>query len=360
MRDYLIILLPVNEDSSFQWARITDDAIIETGTSTLSEMRNLSQSNLPITLILPGQNIQTFEHTLPKMSRREQAKAVLFSIEDSLSTPLDTLHVALHDGDAKTVSVIGSAFMDNIQDWAKDNDLNITEVYADYQSLIGLDGNPIALSDRIISPALLGHTLDLDWYKGVTQTVDQHTLFETIKNNRANATNLMQGAFAPRSNFSAVKTPLIQFGGLVAALAMASLFLNTMQARSLSAQADDVKRQTAALYTAQTGQAAPSNPARTVTLAARNSANVPTQFLSLNAIAFKALSSFEDVTIDRLSYQNSRNEIQLRLVYPSFERAEAVQKAMEEAGGVFTPGGVREQNGRFVGEAVLKIQGGAP
>jgi len=74
MRDYLIILLPVNEDSSFQWARITDDAIIETGTSTLSEMRNLSQSNLPITLILPGQNIQTFEHTLPKMSRREPTR----------------------------------------------------------------------------------------------------------------------------------------------------------------------------------------------------------------------------------------------------------------------------------------------
>jgi len=119
-----------------------------------------------------------------------------------------------------------------------------------------------------------------------------------------------------------------------------------------------VTQQTAELYVSQTGKAAPSDPARAIRVASRNGAVAPTQFLALNSIAFQALSTFDDVTIDRLSYQNNRDEIQLRLIYPSFERADAVKQAMEQAGGDFTPGGVREQNGRFVGEAVLKMQAG--
>jgi hypothetical protein len=94
-----------------------------------------------------------------------------------------------------------------------------------------------------------------------------------------------------------------------------------------------------------------------VTQAARQGQITPTQFLALSDISFRALQDFDDVSIERVSYQSNRDELQLRLVYPSFERADEVQRAMTEAGGQFIPGGVREQSGRFVGEAVLKLGG---
>ena len=363
MRNYFIILLPVDENAFALWARINDDTLTESGEISLSDLSDISDQALPIRLIIPGQNVQTFTYDLPKMSRREKEKAVLFSIEDSLSTSLEGLHVAFkdtetEDGLLKTASVIEAAFMENIQNWAHEQAVDLISVHADYQALLSLDVTALTLSDRIIQPGFLGRTFDPDWYEGEATELDRSKLFEAIKNNSAHATNLMQGAFAPGSQFGAIRKPLLHLSGFIAALAIAALFLGVMETRSISAQAHIVKQQTAELYTSQTGQTAPSDPARAIRVASRNGAVAPTQFLALNSIAFQALSTFDDVTIDRLSYQNNRDEIQLRLIYPSFERADAVKQAMEQAGGDFTPGGVREQNGRFVGEAVLKMQAG--
>jgi len=63
------------------------------------------------------------------------------------------------------------------------------------------------------------------------------------------------------------------------------------------------------------------------------------------------------LSVEQLRYQDSRNELQLRIVYPSFESAGALETAIRAAGGQLTTGGVREQSGRFVGEATLR--GGA-
>ena len=61
--------------------------------------------------------------------------------------------------------------------------------------------------------------------------------------------------------------------------------------------------------------------------------------------------------MEQLRYQDSKTELQLRLVYPSFESAGQLENAIRAAGGQLTTGGVREQSGRFVGEASLR--GGA-
>jgi len=53
----------------------------------------------------------------------------------------------------------------------------------------------------------------------------------------------------------------------------------------------------------------------------------------------------------------SNNELQLRLIYPSFESAGELEQAIRSAGGQLITGGVREQSGRFIGEATLR--GGA-
>jgi type II secretion system protein L len=199
----------------------------------------------------------------------------------------------------------------------------------------------------------------LDWYDGDRAEIESEALFSLITKNLSNTTNLRQGEFAPKRQFGAKGRVWMKMAGMAAALGLAVLVFEGMNARAVKAQAQDIHLQTQKLYTQATGQNAPDNPARAVIQAQKNGQVTPTQFLVLSDIAFAALDDFEDVTIERLNFQDSRNELQMRLIYPSFERADQVKRAMEIAGGHFVPGGVREQSGRFVGEAVLKLKGGA-
>ncbi len=358
MRDSLILLLPVSSDAPLYWGVWSDGAMTESGKLDLVAAGGLSDKGLPVTLIIPGQEVRNFEHNLPKMNRRERAKAVLFSIEDKLSSPLESLHVALKDSEEqKTVSVIAKDIMEDAQNWASSVGLNVQRIVSDFEALEGSDLEVVTLEDRIIVPGTLGHTLDAGWYKGTATPIETLSALEMMAPKTADATNLMQGEFSPKSSLKGQSKTWLQLGGLAAALGLAFVFFEITQARAMKAQAENIRAETAALYTAQTGQAAPSNPARAVAQASRSGQITPTQFLTLSDISFRALEAFDDVSIERVSYQSNRDELQMRLIYPSFERADEVQQAMTAAGGQFVPGGVREQSGRFVGEAVLKLGG---
>lgn len=359
MRDYILLITPVDETAPLHWAQCSDTDIIEIGSIAQSGLNKLAEKNLPITLIIPGQNVQTFTHELPKMNRRERAKAVLFSIEDKVSTSVESLHTVLNDEDMSTVTIIDRDLMHEIKDWASTHDLSLRSIMADYEALSLSETKPIRFQDRIIFSGRLGHSLDLDWYDGDATEIGPDAVFSFIVQNYANTTNLLQGEFAPKRSFGGKGKIWMQMAGMAAALGLAFLFFEGMDARAVKAQAQDIRAQTQTLYTQATGHNAPDNPARAVIQAQKNGQITPTQFLALSEIAFDALSDFEDVTIERLNFQDSRNELQMRLIYPSFERADQVKRAMDAAGGDFIPGGVREQSGRFVGEAVLRLKGGA-
>jgi general secretion pathway protein L len=80
-------------------------------------------------------------------------------------------------------------------------------------------------------------------------------------------------------------------------------------------------------------------------------------FLRLSQILFSGVEQIEGLSVDQLRYQDTNNELQLRLIYPSFESAGQLETAIRAAGGQLITGGVREQSGQFVGEATLR--GGA-
>ena len=67
------------------------------------------------------------------------------------------------------------------------------------------------------------------------------------------------------------------------------------------------------------------------------------------------MAGLDDVRVDQLRFNSDKGTLQLRLIYPSFDAAARVENAVSQAGGVLTTGGVREQNGAFVGEASLKM-----
>jgi type II secretory pathway component PulL len=346
--------MPVEADTPIQWGHWNGERVVETGETLMTHIQALADMSLPVIGVIPGQEVKTLSHELPQMNKRERRKAVLFAIEEQISSPLDTLHAALTDTDAQTVSVVKTSYMENAAAWANGHGLNLKYLIADYDALAGVEANAINLGDRVV---LSDHSLDPDWFNGESVILDKTTLFSHIAGQAAEATNLLQGEFAPKNKLGGSYGLWMQLGGLAACLGIAFLAVQGLQARAVKAQADTIRAETSALYARETGQPAPSNPARAVAQAKKNGVITPTEFLTLSDIAFRALEDFDDVRIERITFQDSRSELQLRLIYPSFERAEDVSRAMQSAGGTFVPGGVREQSGRFIGEAVLKLGG---
>ena len=71
-----------------------------------------------------------------------------------------------------------------------------------------------------------------------------------------------------------------------------------------------------------------------------------------------ALLQTSNIEIQSLSYEASKAQLNLRLIYSSFESAGELEQAVSRTGGRLRPGGVREQNNVLIGDAVF--ESGAP
>jgi len=170
--------------------------------------------------------------------------------------------------------------------------------------------------------------------------------------------NLLQGGYRPSSGFNLPRLPAIRLGVLAATALLALFIWNGVQDRAALAQAESLREQTAAEYRAATGQRAPSNPGRTAVQGLQSGPAPSAGFLDLSAVLFAGLAPLNDTRVDQMRFNAESGTLQLRLIYPSFDAASLVENSMAQAGGTLLTGGVREQNGAFVGEATLSLGGG--
>ena len=147
--------------------------------------------------------------------------------------------------------------------------------------------------------------------------------------------------------------------GLAAAALLALFIWNGVQDRAALAQAEDLRAQTAAEYSAATGERAPSNPGRAAAKNLQSSPAPSASFLDLSTVLFSGLAPMDDTRVDQLRFNAEDETLQLRLIYPDFDAAARIENSIAQAGGKLTTGGVREQNGSFVGEATLSLGGGS-
>lgn len=350
-----ILILPTTPDAP---------ALLGQGESDLWEVSHIALDTLEthdwddhVLVILPGQNIRSFETDLPKASRAQQIKAARFAHEDQIATSIDDLHVALSSGSPTITSFIDKDWLTATLEGLAKRGLTPKHVLADYDALQLLDA-PVTVIDRVVTPGRAGHAQDMGWTAPPAAISDQ-ALFAAISQSfsAGTTTNLLQDQFKPKSNVIGSVAGLTRFAGLAAACLIAFFAWQGVQARAMQKQASDLGMQSAALYTQTTGQAAPRNYTALAAQALQNPEAEGQVFLRLSNILFSAMSTMDDIQVDRMSYNPQRQELQLRLFYPDFDAAARLEQSMRQAGGDFIPGGVREQGDEFVGEAVLKIGG---
>ena len=350
MTQRLIIVMPSRADGPGLWGLLEGARVIRHGRDTPPVDSNAKA----VVAILSGQSVRIYPHELPATSKRDRLRAAGFSIEDKIAVPLDRVHIALSDD---RIAVIDKDELAANMAQLKEAGLSPSKAIADFEALADINGD-VNLLGRVVTTGPLGHAMDAAWAEDSSAHSDEALLSAIGKRlEQGDTLNILQNEFSPKSNFNFGWRKFAPLSGLAACLGIAALTLHGLEARALKLQAADLKTQTAQIYTEATGQAAPSNPALAATRALKSGGKDTLAFLRLSQILFSGVEQIEGVSVEQLRFQDSKTELQLRLVYPSFESAGELENAIRAAGGQLTTGGVREQSGRFVGEATLR--GGA-
>ncbi|MEM7728392.1 MAG: type II secretion system protein GspL [Pseudomonadota bacterium] len=309
-----------------------------------------------ISAILPGQQVRSFLTDVPdKVRGADRTRVARFAHEDRIAAPLDTLHVVVGAGDPAPTLMVARADMDAVLAVS-----DSVHIYADFDALGGLgsdtESGPVRLLGRVVTPGLPGEAVDADWSDVPGRVLDDASLARALFSHLdANgALDLRTGPYRRRLQWQAGPWGRVA-AGLLACAALGTV-LSLADARATQAQADALGERARALYTQATGEAAPANIARAVRRTAPADAD-PGAFLALSDALFGALSEHPGIRIERLSFDGSENALRLRLVYPDFEAAGALERSVAARGAAFATGGVREQNGRYVGDAAFQLEG---
>lgn len=306
----------------------------------------------PIHVIVSGQSVKQIKHDLPPMKDTDKLAAARFAIENSVGSPLSGQHVVIGGQDQHIVSVISHAKMKDISDHLTRADILPSGLYADFDVLTG--DLPLLLPDRAVYPGAGGYTLDRHW-ADLTGPEIRHsqamTLFDV-----SSATNLLAGEYAKAAALPFSKSGLIKTAALLLACFTALLGYEWSQSRAIEQHVQVLRAEASDLYTAVTGTSAPSNPALAVTRAVKSGNSSESNFLELSQLLFASIAQTDGIMIETLQYDRQKNELGLRLIYPQFESAGALEDAVKDSGGVFRSGGVREQSGRLIGDAVVEAR----
>ena len=323
-------------DAKSGWAGTGDEraALAELGASSVS-------------VVCPGQWVRMFRHELPAMKAKDRLRAAGYAIEDQLAAPLSDQHVVIEDEPVRRIGVISAEKMSAISSALAEANIHPDRLVADYSILP--DGNPVVLFDREVQPGPLGFAIDREF--------DERAVLPRASSlNWGDGLNLLQGDYQVRRALSFDTRRLLRAAALLAIAGVSWLIWQGSQIRAMNAQAAELKTQMNTLYTEATGEAAPANVAAVVNRARTNNQGQSEGFLELSSALFAGLSDADGVMVDTLRYDRSRNEIILRLIYPSFESATLLENTYGNAGYVFRSGAVREQGSDLIGEAVFSSE----
>jgi len=348
MTQRLIIVMPSTEGGPGLWGRVDGASVITTGRSTPPA----NDAAKEIVVVLSGQNVRVYPHELPPTSKRDRLRAAGFSLEDKIAVPLDDIHIAMSDD---RIAVMDRAQLTSQLGDLREAGFSPSKAVADFEALSDITGD-IEVLGRIVTTGALGHAMDASWSENKAEKVSDADIIAAIaaKLEQGEMLNLLQNGFSPKSGFNIDARKFAGFGAMAACLGITALVLQSVEARALRMQAAELKTQTAQIYTEATGQAAPANPALAATRALKSGGKDNLTFLRLSQTLFNGVDTIEGLSVEQLRFQEAREELQLRIIYPSFESASEFEAAIRSAGGQLTTGGVREQSGQFVGEATLR------
>ncbi|RZV40922.1 MAG: hypothetical protein EX271_09165, partial [Acidimicrobiales bacterium] len=300
------------------------------------------------------------------LKEKQKVQAAGFSIEDDLAASLDDTHIAF-DAHASRLAICSNDLIADVNAALNAHGLQADVMCADYDSFA--DDALFEYQGRVISSTAsgLGFAVEtglasavLDKDQGIPATITAQGLLERIAKSLMaghEPIDLMQGKFAQKSSFAGGGFKRLAL--LAAGVVVAFLVLNIGQGIMIGNKTKAVEKEIDQIYAEIfPGQAIPSNPAQHVYRATRAlGGSAQTDFVSLSALLAKSVQDVEGVEISSLRYDKAKGQLNLSILYGSFEDTEKLKAAVQRHGGSFTEGGTRQSGEGLSGDAVLS--GGA-
>lgn len=362
--DRLYITLSDREDAPWYWASFYGDDLEHFDAAhDEAEKSGLAGLNPKSTvLILSGQMISLQAHGLPPSHRKERQQAALITVKDGLAMDAD-VHVVLAPEDQQRLAVAAPESLRQALDSLGRYNVSPDAIYAE-TDLLDLEAGAYGFSDRIIVPGPTGFAVDEQWQsvlpephgEGPVPRLDIAGYFTALHRGyiSGQAINLASGAFtlsASKTGWTAWRRAAI----LLICVSLAALGWRASEARAYASAAEQTRQDTAQRYSDYFGTAAPGNPALTVARSLNAQGGSDDGFQKLTLILMQAMNAHDGVRVVSQTYNGQTQTLALELDYPAFETAELLEQAVNQAGGRFIPGGVRQVEDAIRGEAQIRL-----
>ena len=349
MSEPLVIWLPENLEDPWAYYQSADQ---QGWASDASERKELAAiDNGQAVFVCPGTWMRVFAHSLPDMKSSERLSAAGFFIEEKLAGSLNEQHIVLGAGDDQRIGVMGQTQIENLLAEFDQLGLTPSKLVAEYEVFSAGD-DVMTVWHRSIQPGPMGYSLD-------AEEEGDNPLSFVPQMKLDGALNYAQGRFQRRQKTMPVMQSLTRLAALLAVSGLVWLGWQASQTRAMNQQTAELKTQAATLYTDATGKAAPNNPALAVTREVRSGGNPAVDFLSLSAHFFDGIKQVDGILIETIRYNDNKNQLNVKLIYPSFDSASQLEQIFSSGSGQFVSGAVREQNDTLIGEGVFTLGGGA-
>lgn len=348
MSEPLIIWLPEDLDEAWAYYKSSD---VQGWAATEDERKDLSRLDSGgCYVVCPGTWFRVFPHSLPEMKASERIAAAGFAVEEKLAAPLDEQHIVLGVGDDQRVGVVGQDLISSLMSRMDSFGIAPTKLVAEYEAFAN-DNDPMTCWSRTIQPGPMGYSLD-------AQMEGENPLALVPQMKFEGALNYAQGGYARRrsSGFGAR-----HFAALAAAISLscvAWLGWQWADARAMNAQAAQMRAESGQLYKQATGREAPPNLRRAVERQIKSGGGTKSDFVTLSAMFFEGMKKVDKVYVESMRYNEARGALIVKMIYPSFETANQIEKAFSGSSVQFQPGAVRDQKGQLVGEGEFTIGAG--
>ena len=361
----LIILISHDPSDAWEWGFPATGKLGRAETDgDKSALSNLNYSRLVV--VVPGTEVVTKLHALEGLKEKQKIQAAGFSVEDELAAPLEDTHISF-DRHASRLAICSAAFLEGVNAELVSHGLSADLICADYDGFS--DETSFEFQGRMITRAGsgLGYSIEtelasavLDKGQKIPGTITAQAFLEKVaKSLIAGHTpiNLLQGRFAKKSAMGAGRYRRLAM--LAAAVVVAFVGLNVGEGLLYGSKTKAVKNEINSIYTELFPDTpVPNNPVRDIVRAqSAQGGSSSNDFVALSALLAKSVQDVDGVEISSLRYDKAKGQLNLSILYGSFEDTEKLKAAVVKNGGVFTEGGTRQSGEGLSGDAIL--QGGA-
>ena len=365
MARHLVAILPVEGEP---WRFVSAG----TGGITSLPPQDMPAPSDNVTVIVPGTEVSLFHVRLVGTRRADWLRAARFAVEDDISVPVETLHVAIGPrssaGEQAEICLVSKPVMDGWMQCLAEAGLRDARLVPDVTLLpagaLPLDmGTHIAVAgaeqrfaiDKSLPVELISALMDRAGGDPAPGGDPLLALAGYIASGETGV-DLRQAEYARKTEMPVDLKRFRLMGALAAACALVwgiYTFASTQAMKRLEA---DLTRQTRASFSAlYPGEPIPSN----ILAAIRDRSGGPVRqaagFRQMSGVLYTALENEQGTRLSSLRYDAESGQLQAKLVYSAFGDDERLKSIIETNGLAARLGDARVEDGRVVGDMILEL-----